>query len=138
MVSLIFLSYLHTYLLRHKTADSSPKSSSSTRNIQLLSNNQVERRSSTDKHVFGREGSINSAQPVPVLPVNKEYQRPASPVSELPAELDEGTVMPPVSYTSGGVNFYLRLGAIGKFCYRYHPSKLSLMRIYIMYVYYDH
>ena len=114
MMSLIFLSYLHTYLLRHKTADSIPKSNSSARNIQLVSNNQMDRQSSTDKPVFGQEGCINSNQPVPVLPVNKEYPRPVSPISDIPIELDEGAAMPPISYTSGGVNFYLRLGAIGK------------------------
>ena len=113
LISLMFLSYLHAYLLRSRRVDkATPRPASSARNIQLLSNNQLDRHPSNEKPAFVREleGSLNSSPNA----VHKDYTRPSSPVSEAPPDIDESNVIPAITYTSGGVNFYLRLGAIGE------------------------
>jgi len=97
---MIFLVYLHAYLLRLKHGPSHDEKNS--RNIALVSNNQLD---SSDKGYGVKEGSDLS------VGHNKENRsRSSSDVGEL----EEFHNPPPISYDSEGVNFYLRLGAIGR------------------------
>ena len=102
IVSLVFLIYLHCYLLNQKPSRKhTPRG-----NIRLVSNNQLD---SPDKSAL----AVQEASDISSTHSQKEGNRSRTP-SE--GEVESYHEAPrPVTYDSSGVNFYLRLGAIGEY-----------------------
>lgn len=99
-VSLVFLIYLHCYLLHQKPSRKTPRG-----NIRLVSNNQLD---SPDKSAL----AVQETSDISSGHSQKEGNRSRTPSD---GEVESYHEAPrPVTYDSNGVNFYLRLGAIGK------------------------
>jgi hypothetical protein len=98
IISLVFLVYLHCYLLRQRGEERVNRG-----NIRLVSNNQLD---SPDKSAFAvaENSEIDSQHS------GKENVRSRTPSD---GDVDPYESPRPVTYDSVGVNFYLRLGAIG-------------------------
>ena len=101
-VSLFFLFYFACYLLNQRGDRKARKG-----NIQLVSNNQLD---SPDKSALAvqENSELSSGH-------SEKGNRSRTP-SDCGVELESyGECQRPVTYDSAGVNFYLRLGAIGKY-----------------------
>ena len=97
-VSLLFLLYVHAYLLRHKDDQKV------VRNIRLVSNNQLD---SPDKSAFAVQESSD---------ISSSHSKENRSRSRTPSDVDIEPYQPTraITHDADGVNFYLRLGAIGK------------------------